>query len=249
MAHNRSLRVSLLIPCLVDQFLPEIGHAVVSLFRRLGIDFTYDQDQTCCGQPIVNAGEFSLAANIARRNILLFEKADYIVAPSGSCISTLKEQYPRILADDISWRERAVHMAEKAFELTDFLTTVLNIEDAGSTFRSKACLHECCSIKRKLGITKPPMVLLNKVRGLELVPLNNADACCGFGGEFAGAYPELSESILHDKADNFKKSGADCVILGEPGCLLNIRGYFTRNEINGRVVHIAQVLASREEIA
>ena len=237
--------VSLFIPCLVDQFLPEIGVAVVEVFRRLGVDFTYDQRQTCCGQPLVNAGDVRGARRIAKRFISIFEESEYIVAPSGSCIHTVKEHYLRLLADEPDWYQRAQDVSLKAYEFSQFLVSVMGVEDVGSSYGGKACLHESCSILRQMGISEEPKILLEHVKGLELNPLKDADACCGFGGEFSVHYPYIAEEIVKDKIENFRESGAEIMVLGEPGCLLNIRGYMSRNGVEGQVKHIAEILAGR----
>ncbi len=236
-------KVALFIPCLVDQFLPEIGLSVVKVLSRLGVSFTYDQRQTCCGQPLINGGYIEGAKKVARHFITVFEASDYIVAPSGSCIHTVKDHYPRLFEDEPDWHARAVELSERAFEFTQFLVSVLGIRDVHARFEAKACLHEACAVLRSLGIKDAPKALLAEVDGLELVPLNDADVCCGFGGEFSVDFPMISESIVKDKAENFKNSGADVLVLAEPGCLLNIRGYMSRNNIPGQVKHIAEILA------
>jgi L-lactate dehydrogenase complex protein LldE len=240
-------KVGVFIPCLVDQFLPEVGAAVMKIMSRLGIEHEYCAGQTCCGQPLVNAGSFRAAAGAARRNIALLEKYDHIVAPSGSCIYTMREHYPRLLDDDFDWRQRALALAARVFEFSEYLVSVRAIRDTGAGFAAKGCLHECCSIKNKLGVSEQPKVLLGSVKGLVLATLPDADTCCGFGGSFSNDYPDISAAMLADKTDRFLLSGADTLILGEPGCLLNIRGYFLRRGVKGRVVHIAQVLAGDGE--
>lgn len=235
--------VALFVPCLADQFLPEIGVSVVKIFRKLGVSFTYDKRQTCCGQPLVNAGDRKGACHVAKHFISIFEGSEYIVAPSGSCIHTVKEHYPRLLADEPTWYQRACEVSEKAYELSQFLVSILGVGDVGARFEAKACLHESCAILRQLGVSDEPKALLKNVGDLDLVPLNDADVCCGFGGEFSVDYPNISEAIVKDKVNNFKASGADILILGEPGCLLNIRGYMSYNGVGGQVRHIAEILA------
>ena len=235
--------VSLFIPCLVDQFLPEIGVATTKVFRKLGVKYSYDPRQTCCGQPFINSGDMKGARKVARHFISIFEESDYIVAPSGSCIHTIKHQYPKIFALGSDWYRRAKKVAARAYELSQFIVSVLDVKDIGSTYEVKACLHESCSVLRQLGVSDEPKALLNNVKGLELVPLNDANVCCGFGGEFSMDYPEISEAIVKDKANNFEASGADTLILMEPGCLLHIKGYLTHRGTKAEVVHIAEVLA------
>ena len=235
--------VALFIPCLVDQFLPEIGMAVVKVLSRLGVNFRYDQRQTCCGQPLINGGYIEGAKKVAKHFISIFEGSDYVVAPSGSCIHTVKDHYPTLFEDEPDWHARAVELSGKVFEFTQFLVSVLDVKDVGARFNARACLHEACAVLRGLGIKDAPKTLLEEVGGLELVPMNDSDVCCGFGGEFSVDFPMISEAIVKDKAENFKNSGADVLVLAEPGCLLNIRGYMTRNRIPGQVRHIAEILA------
>jgi len=237
--------VSLFVPCLVDQFLPEIGVAVVEVLRRLGVDPDYDKRQTCCGQPIINAGDIKGGRSIAKGFISIFEKSNYIVAPSGSCIHTIKELYPKILSDDPLWHKRALALSEKTYEFTEFLVAIMEVSDTDSTYNGKACLHESCSIKRQLGISNEPKMLLKNVKGLTLNPLKDSNICCGFGGKFSVDYPDISGEIVKDKVNNFINADADILITGEPGCLLNIRGYMSKHSIEGQVKHIAEILAGQ----
>jgi L-lactate dehydrogenase complex protein LldE len=235
--------VALFVPCLVDQFLPEIGIATAKVLKKLGTEVYYDPRQTCCGQPLFNAGDIKGASKVAKHFISVFEKSEYIVAPSGSCIHMVKEHYPSLFKDDPAWKKRACAVADKVYEFTQFIVSVLKVEDINASYKAKACLHESCSITSQMGISIEPKALLKNVKGLEIVALNNADTCCGFGGEFSADYPDISGAILKDKVDNFVASGADTLILGEPGCLLNIRGYMRKNAIKGQVKHIAEILA------
>ncbi len=235
--------VSLFIPCTVDLFLPRVGEAVVSLLRRAGVNPVYHEDQTCCGQPAMNAGYQSEARKVAKHFISVFEKDEVVVSPSGSCVCMVKYHYPELLADEPRWLKRAEQLSSRIYELSQYLVDVLKAEDLGASFDGKVAYHESCHILRGLGVSAQPKKLIQAVKGAELMPMNDADSCCGFGGEFANNYPEISASMLQDKVENFLSSGADLLILCEPGCLLNIGGYLHRNHPGKKVMHLASFLA------
>ncbi len=235
--------VSLLIPCLVDLLLPEIGVHTLRLLRRLGVRPVYHREQTCCGQPAINAGYRKQARKAARHLIEVFEGDREIVSISGSCISTVKHRYPELFEGDPSWRARAEELASRLFELTEYIVEVLGTEDVGAAFEGKVAYHESCHILRALGISEQPKKLIRSARGTELVELKQADLCCGFGGEFANSFPRISEAMVKEKQDRYLESGADLLVLSEPGCLLNIGGYLSRHHPEKRAVHIASFLA------
>jgi L-lactate dehydrogenase complex protein LldE len=235
--------VSLFIPCTVDLFLPRIGEAAVSLLRRAGVNPVYHEDQTCCGQPAMNAGYQDEARKVAKHFISVFEKDEVVVSPSGSCVCMVKYHYPELLAGEPRWLRRAEQLASRIYELSQFLVDVLKAEDLGASFNGKVAYHESCHILRGLGVSAQPKKLIQAVKGAELIPMNAADSCCGFGGEFANNYPEISASMLQDKAEDFLSSGADLLLLCEPGCLLNIGGYLHRNHPGKKVMHLASFLA------
>jgi L-lactate dehydrogenase complex protein LldE len=235
--------VSLFIPCTVDLFLPRIGEAAVSLLRRAGVNPVYHEDQTCCGQPAMNAGYQDEARKVAKHFISVFEKDEVVVSPSGSCVCMVKYHYPELLAEEPRWLRRAEQLSSRIYELSQFLVDVLKAEDLGASFNGKVAYHESCHILRGLGVSAQPKKLIQAVKGAELIPMNAADSCCGFGGEFANNYPEISASMLQDKAEDFLSSGADLLLLCEPGCLLNIGGYLHRNHPGKKVMHLASFLA------
>jgi L-lactate dehydrogenase complex protein LldE len=235
--------VSLFIPCTVDLFLPRIGEAAVLLLRRAGVNPVYHEDQTCCGQPAMNAGYQDEARKVAKHFISVFEKDEVVVSPSGSCVCMVKYHYPELLAEEPRWLRRAEQLSSRIYELSQFLVDVLKAEDLGASFNGKVAYHESCHILRGLGVSAQPKKLIQAVKGAELIPMNAADSCCGFGGEFANNYPEISASMLQDKAEDFLSSGADLLLLCEPGCLLNIGGYLHRNHPGKKVMHLASFLA------
>jgi len=235
--------VSLFIPCTVNLFLPHIGEATVTLLRRLGINPVYHEEQTCCGQPAINAGYQKEAQKAAKHFIKVFGDDEQVVSPSGSCVCTVKYHYPELFENEPEWRRRAEELAPRMFELSQYLVDVLNVEDVGASFAGKVTYHESCHILRGLGVSEQPKKLIKAVQGTQLVPLNAAESCCGFGGEFANNFPDISESMVKDKVENYLSSGADLLLLCEPGCLLNIGGFLSRNHPGKKAMHLASFLA------
>ena len=239
--------VSLFIPCTVDLFLPHIGEATVTLLRRVGVNPIYHQEQTCCGQPAINAGYREQAKKAAKHFIQVFEDDEKVISPSGSCVGMVKVHYPKLLADEPRWRRRAEELSLRVYELSQYLVDILKVENVGVSFEGKVAYHESCHILRGLGVSEQPKKLIRAVKGTQLVPLDAADVCCGFGGEFAIHYPDISESMLKDKVENYLKSGADILLLCEPGCLLNLGGFLSRNFPGKKVMHLASFLAGYHE--
>jgi L-lactate dehydrogenase complex protein LldE len=236
-------QISLFIPCLVDIFMPEVGEACLTVLEHLGIQSIYHLEQTCCGQPAITAGYRRQAKHAAKHFIEIFERDDAIVCPSGSCVHTVRHQYPDILADEPQWRMRAEKLAPRLYEFSDFLVDVLAVEDLGGKFSGKVAYHESCQVLRGLNISEQPKKLIRAVEGTELLHLSGADKCCGFGGEFSTQYPEISEAIVQEKVFHYIESGADLLIMCDPGCLLNIGGYLSRHHPDKKVVHLATFLA------
>jgi len=239
--------VSIFIPCTVDLFLPHVGEATVSLLRRAGVKPIYHTEQTCCGQPAVNAGYREQAKKAAKHFIQVFGDDEEIVSPSGSCVCTVKYHYPELLAEEPEWRNRAGELSLRTYELSQYLVDILKVEDVGASFEGKVAYHESCHVLRGLGVSEQPKKLIRAVKGIQLVPLNAADTCCGFGGEFANRYPDVSESMVKDKVEDYISSGADLLLLCEPGCLLNIGGFLSRNHPGKKVMHLASFLAQCQE--
>jgi len=241
--------VSLFIPCLVDQFLPEIGTDTARLLKGLGISVSYDPRQTCCGQPMINAGRTDQAQNLARRFIDIFYDSSQnkaVVAPSGSCVHTVTHHYPELL--DGEYKEKAIDLAGRVYELSEYLVNVLGVTDVKSGFSGSVAYHHSCHIVRGLGVMAEPIALMAGVSGVEMLPLPDMDVCCGFGGEFSAAYPEISGAMVEDKVAKALATGAEYLVLAEPGCILNIRGYVEKQGLPLKVLHLAQVLAARSDI-
>lgn len=242
---GKSPRVGLFATCLMNVFRPGIGFAAAKLLEDAGCSVEVPDAQTCCGQPGYNSGDFDSARALARQVIELFEPFDYVVGPSGSCMATIRHDYPALFEGDPDWSARAQRLAAKSFELMSFLHDELGVTrvDAGTPLKRKATYHDSCSGLRGLGIKGQPRALLASVKGLELVEMQDAEVCCGFGGTFCVKYPEISEKMVDDKVANILASGADTVLGGDLGCLMNIAGRLRRINAPVRVFHTAEVLA------
>jgi len=234
---------SLFIPCMVDLFLPEIGEACLRVLRRLDLDPIYHPEQTCCGQPAIHAGYVKKAKDSAKHFIDVFGEDDAVVCPAGSCVCTVKDRYPDLLQDEPTWLRRAEDLAPRVYELSQYIVDVMGVEDLGASYEGRVAYHESCRVLRGLGVSEQPKKLIKAVSGAELVPMQGAEVCCGFGGEFSTNYPEISEVLVSEKAANYIASGADVLVACDPGCLLNIGGYLNRNHPEKRIMHVASFLA------
>ena len=235
------MKVSLLVTCLGDALFPEVGVATVRLLRRLGVGVDFPAAQTCCGQPHFNSGYHDEARALARHTLGVFAGSPLVVAPSGSCAAMVKLEYPELFHGDGVWRARAEDLARRTHELSDFLVNVLGVEDVGARFAGRVTYHMACHL-RGLGLLTEPERLLAKVRGLEYVPLERADECCGFGGSFAVRYPGISGAMVRDKCAFIERAGVDAVVATDAGCLMNIAGCLRRRGSRVRALHLAQVL-------
>jgi L-lactate dehydrogenase complex protein LldE len=239
------MKVSLMITCLGDALFPNVGVATVRLLRRLGVEVAFPQAQTCCGQPHFNSGFHKDARDLARHTIQAFAHAGTVVVPSGSCAAMVKLEYPELFHDDLVWHGRAEELAQRTHELSDFLVNVLKVEDVGAKCEAKATYHMSCHL-RGLGLLTEPERLLRNVRGLELVPLERFDECCGFGGSFSVRYPSISGAMVQDKAAFVEKTGASLLVATDAGCLMNVAGCMRRLASKVRPIHLAEVLEKTE---
>ncbi len=238
-----SPRVGLFATCLMNLFRPNLGFSAVELLERAGCRVEVPSAQTCCGQPAYSSGEDDIARALARQAIEQFEGFDYIVAASGSCVGTLRH-YPKLLACDPAWAARAQAFAEKSHELLSFLVDVRGFSSA-SHYAGVVTYHDSCSGLRELGLKAQPRRLLEGVSGAALAEMDDAEVCCGFGGSFCLKYPAISEKLVDDKIAAIEASGADTLLGGDLGCLLNIAGRLKRRGSRVRVWHTAEVLAGR----
>ena len=235
------MKVSLLVTCLGDALFPDVGVATVRLLRRLGVAVDFPAAQTCCGQPHFNSGYADDARDLARHTIRAFAGSERVVAPSGSCAAMVKLEYPELFHDDAVWGPRARDLASRMHELSDYLVNVLGVEDVGAQFDGRVTYHMACHL-RGLGLLAEPERLLRRVKGLEHVPLERADECCGFGGSFAVRYPGVSGAMVADKAAFIEKANVDAVVATDAGCLMNIAGCLRRRGSKVKALHLAEVL-------
>lgn len=235
--------VSLFIQCLIDTMFPQVGEAMVTIFDRLGIPLAYPAGQTCCGQPAFNSGYRREAAAAARHFIEIFEDAETVVCPSGSCVHMVRHHYPELFPDDPAMVERARAVAAKTYELTEYLVDILGVTDTMAEFPGSVTYHDSCHLSRGLGIALQPRTLLKNIQGLELREMRDSDTCCGFGGTFSINYPEISTAMVDEKIINILATGADAVVGCDISCLMNIQGRLSRRREKVKVLHIAEVLA------
>jgi len=235
-----------MITCLGDVFFPEVGVALVKLLRRLGVTVEFPEGQTCCGMPLYNSGYHDDAAAVAARTVDVFAGAEHVVVPSGSCAWMVKAEYPGLLAHDSRRQKAAQELAARTRELSQFLVEVMGIERVASSFQGKVTYHDSCHLLRGLAESRSPRTLLRGVPGVELIDLPGADECCGFGGSFSVRLPEVSSAILGKKLDNVERTGADCVVACDAGCLMQMGGGLSRRRSRVRALHLAQVLAGED---
>jgi L-lactate dehydrogenase complex protein LldE len=236
-------RVSLFVTCLVDQLRPEVGLATARVLERAGCEVEFDARQTCCSQPAFNAGFRADAARVARHFVEVFERADAIVVPSGSC-TAMVHRLAGLLAGDARWGERAERVAARTHELTAFLVRELGVTELGARWSGRVAWHDACHGLRELGLREEPRALLRAVRGVELVEMQGAEACCGFGGTFSVSFPELSTAILDHKLRKLSAAQVDAVASLDASCLMQLGGRLARTGSRVRALHLAEILAA-----
>jgi len=238
------MRVGFFVTCLVDLMRPSIGFAALKLLEAGGADVYVPPAQTCCGQPAYNSGDRADTIALARKVIAEFEGCDYLVAPSGSCSGMIRTHYPDLFSDDPPMLARAKALAERTHELTDFLVNVLKVESVPGRFVGKVTYHDSCAGLREMGIKDQPRALLAKVAGVQLQEMAECETCCGFGGTFSIKFGEISARLADNKCQHVENSGADALVLGDLGCMMNIEGRMRRRgDIKTKVLHIAEILA------
>lgn len=233
-----------MITCLGDVLRPDAGVATVQLLRRLGVHVDFSERQTCCGQPFYNSGFWSGARDLAKHTIGVFSDDRPVVTPSGSCAAMVKIEFPHLLHDDPKWHERALALSARTFELSDFLVNQLKVTDVGATYSGKVTYHYACHL-RGMGLKVEAETLIRNVKGVEYVPLEKQEMCCGFGGSFAVRYPQISGAMVGEKTACIVAGGADLVVSTDTGCLMNIGGALHRQERPTKVMHLAELLECR----
>ena len=224
-----------------------MGFAAVKLLEAAGCEVAVPRAQTCCGQPAYNAGDRADTRAIAAQVIAAFEDFDYVVAPSGSCAAMIRVHYPPLFAGNPALEEKSQALAARTFELTSFLTDVMGVESVAAAFEGRVAYHDACAGLRELGVREQPRALLGSVAGLELAEIPESEACCGFGGTFCVKYPEISNAMVGDKTAAIEETGAQTLLAGDLGCLMNMSGKLSRQGSKVRVRHVAEVLAGMAE--
>lgn len=241
------LKIAFMVTCLADLMRPRVAFAAIRLLRLAGAEVLVPPTQTCCGQPAYNSGERALAQAVARKLLDEFSGFDYLVTPSGSCAGMIRAHYPELFKDSPADLARARALGARTYELTDFLVNVAKLESVPGRFDGTVTYHDSCSGLRELGVFEQPRALLARVPGLVLKEMNESTACCGFGGVFSVKFGDISAAIADRKCENIAAAGADAIVGGDLGCLLNIEGRLRRRgDLTTRVLHIAEVLAGKQ---
>ncbi len=242
------MRIALFATCVNDTMFPEAPQATVRLLERLGATVEFPEAQTCCGQMLTNTGYAAKALPLVRHFVEVFEEFDVVVAPSGSCVGSVREQH-RLIAlhgDQPALASRVETVSPRVHELSELLVDVLGVTDVGASFPHRVTYHPTCHSLRMLRVGDKPLRLLREVRGITLVDLPAAQECCGFGGTFALKNADVSVAMGADKARHVRETGAEVLVAGDSSCLTHIGGLLRRQQAGVRTMHLAEVLASTE---
>ncbi len=237
------MKVQLFIPCFVDQLYPQTAFNMVKVLEKACCDVHYNTNQTCCGQPAFNAGFWDEARDVCSKFIKDFDGADYIVAPSASCVGFVRNYYSKLF-ENSSQHNAVKDLGKRIYEFSEFLTDVLKIENYGATLNGKATYHDSCAALRECKIKEGPRKLLSFVKGLELVEMNDVETCCGFGGTFAVKFDGISSGMADQKITNALATGAEYIISTDLSCLMQLDGFIKNKKLPLKTMHIADVLAN-----
>jgi L-lactate dehydrogenase complex protein LldE len=237
------MKVQLFIPCFVDQLYPQTAFNMVKVLEKACCDVHYNTNQTCCGQPAFNAGFWDESRDVCSKFLKDFEGADYIVAPSASCVGFVRNYYSKLF-DNSAQHNAVKDLGKRIYEFSEFLTDVLKIENYGATLNGKATYHDSCAALRECKIKEGPRKLLSFVKGLELVEMNDVETCCGFGGTFAVKFDAISSGMADQKITNALATGAEYIISTDLSCLMQLDGFIKNKNLSIKTMHIADVLAN-----
>ncbi|MGQ8337708.1 (Fe-S)-binding protein [Sunxiuqinia sp. A32] len=238
------MEIDLFIPCFIDQIYPDTAFNVIKLLKKAGVKAHYNPEQTCCGQPAYNSGYWKETKSLAHKFVQDFPGDRLIVSPSASCTGFIKNYYSDLFTKEDLDYEIHLKLKERLFELTDFLVNKLKFTDFGATFPHKVCYHDACTALREYGIKKEPRELLSKVKGLELVEMEETSTCCGFGGTFSAKFTAISSAMTEQKVEHALNTGAEFIISTESSCILNIEAYIKKNNLPIKPIHIADILTT-----
>ena len=237
------MKVQLFIPCFVDQLYPQTAFNMVKVLEKAACEVHYNTNQTCCGQPAFNAGYWDEAKAVCSKFIKDFDNADYIVAPSASCVGFVRNYYSKLFENSSS-HNQVRDLGKRIYEFSEFLTDVLKIENFGAELNARATYHDSCAALRECKIKEAPRKLLKKVKGLELIEMNDVETCCGFGGTFAVKFDAISIGMVDQKVINALRTKAEYIISTDLSCLMHIDGYIKGKKLSLKTMHIADVLAN-----
>jgi L-lactate dehydrogenase complex protein LldE len=237
------MKISLFIPCFIDQLFPNVGISTVQILEKLGHQVDYPKNQTCCGQPAFNSGYWTEAKDVARKFVDLFSEAEVVVCPSGSCTTMVRQFYGQLFEDSPELKA-AAKVASKTYELTEFLVKKLQVTDLNAKFSGKVAWHDACHGLRELHLKDEPRQLLKKVKDLELVEMKECETCCGFGGTFSVKFPSISVAMDEVKIKSLEECGAEYVVSGDSSCLMQLNGLLQKQNSRIKTIHIAEILAS-----
>ena len=237
------MQVHIFIPCFVDQLYPQTAFNMIKVLEKATCQVKYNTNQTCCGQPAFNAGFWDESRAVCSKFIKDFEDAEYIVAPSASCVGFIRNYYPKLF-DNSAKHNQVKDLGKRTYEFTEFLIDVLKIENYGAELNTKATYHDSCAGLRECRIKEGPRKLLSHVKGLELVEMNDVETCCGFGGTFAVKFDAISAGMADQKIRNAMDTGAETIISTDLSCLMQLDGFIKGKDLPLQTMHIADVLAS-----
>ena len=238
------MKVQLFIPCFIDQLYPQVAFNTVKILEKAGCTVAYNTQQTCCGQPAFNAGFWGESKDVCTKFVQDFDGVDYIVSPSASCAGFIRNNYGKLFENN-AFQSPAKKVSSQIFELSEFLVKILGVTDLGASFNGKVTFHDSCAGLRECNIKAEPRALLQQVEGLELIEMNDTETCCGFGGSFAVKYDTISVAMADQKIDNAIATDAEYIISTDMSCLMHLDGRINHNGQQIKVIHLADILASR----
>ena len=237
------MQIDLFIPCFIDQLYPDTAWNTIKILEKAGCTINYNKEQTCCGQPSFNSGYWDETTELAKKFVKDFPNSRPIVSPSGSCTGFIRNNYEKVIdKKDVDYTN-ALRVKKHVVELTDFLVNHLKITDFGAEFNHKITYHDSCSALREYGIKNEPRILLSKVKGLEIVEMEEAETCCGFGGTFSAKFKGISTAMVQQKVESAMETGAEYIVGTESSCLMNIAGYINKQKLPIKVIHIADIIS------
>jgi len=239
---NSKPTISLFIPCLVDRIYPNIGLAMAKTLKHFGFTIKYNDQQTCCGQPAFNAGQWDEARKVASNFVKVFNEEETIVGPSGSCVGMVKNFYKDLFKNDPLF-ETALNVGKNVFEFSQFIEKNNLIGKISGKFSGKIGFHNSCHSYRELGITEQPIKLMNQISGFEWAQPEGEPVCCGFGGLFSFKHHEIAETMAKTRLEMFTSIGADTIVSNDPGCIMHMKQEANALNIKIQILHLTEFIA------